>query len=164
MKLLFLPALVFLVFPLHGELNEIVATVNGENIYRADLDFQIDAKTQSQSGDLPSPELAARQKARDQKGLAVLIDRAIAIQAFYREGGKIPETIIDEQSNTIIDQQFGGDRDAFARTLKERGVTLEKYRQEITENDIMGLLRTEHPDKAWFQAVRKAAQIRIYLR
>jgi peptidyl-prolyl cis-trans isomerase SurA len=57
-----------------------------------------------------------------------LIDRTLIIQEFKTKGFTIPEYFIDERIQTITREEFGGDRQAFLRTLAAQGYTLEKFR------------------------------------
>lgn len=57
-----------------------------------------------------------------------LIDRTLIIQEFKSKGYTIPDYFIDERVQTIIKDEFGGDRQAFLRTLAAQGYTLEKFR------------------------------------
>jgi len=57
-----------------------------------------------------------------------LIDRTLIIQEFKTKGLTIPDYYIDEQIQQVIKDQFGGDRQAFLRTLVAQGYTLEKFR------------------------------------
>jgi peptidyl-prolyl cis-trans isomerase SurA len=57
-----------------------------------------------------------------------LIDRTLILQDFKTKGFTIPEYFIDERIQGIIKDEFGGDRQAFLRTLAAQGYTLEKFR------------------------------------
>src|ERR1700744_5386244 len=57
-----------------------------------------------------------------------LIDRALIIQDFKTKGFTIPDYFIDERITTVIHDDFGGDRQAFLRTLAAQGYTLTKFR------------------------------------
>jgi parvulin-like peptidyl-prolyl isomerase len=76
--------------------------------------------------------------------LRALIERELIIQDFKKAGGFIPETYTNEQINNIIRQEYGGDRVAFIKTLYERGVTMQKYRDEIQDNAIVGYMRNKN--------------------
>lgn len=57
-----------------------------------------------------------------------LIDRALILQDFKTKGYTIPEYFIDERVQSLIRDEFGGDRQAFLRTLNAQGYSLEKFR------------------------------------
>ena len=126
----------------------VAANVNGEAISRAEVDRQVKDWLDHQDPDLLRPELEARTREIKIEKLNTLIDRVLAIQAFYREGDKVPDDYVDGQLNDIVKNEYGGDRSAFDRTLIERKVPLEKYRQEIADNYIVGQMHSRfgwHP-------------------
>jgi parvulin-like peptidyl-prolyl isomerase len=76
--------------------------------------------------------------------LKALIDRELIIQDFKSSGGFIPDTFTAERINDIIRDQYGGDRVAFIKTLYERGITMQKYKEEIQDNAIVGYMRNHN--------------------
>jgi hypothetical protein len=60
------------------------------------------------------------------------------------QGGFIPDTYTNERINDVIREEYGGDRVAFIKTLYERGVTMQKYRDEIQDNAIVGYMRNKN--------------------
>jgi len=76
--------------------------------------------------------------------LHALIERELIIQDFKKSGGFIPETYTNERIGDIIRNEYGGDRVAFIKTLFERGVTMQKYRDEIQDNAIVGYMRNKN--------------------
>jgi parvulin-like peptidyl-prolyl isomerase len=76
--------------------------------------------------------------------LKALIDRELIIQDFKTQGGFIPETFTSERINDIIREQYNGDRVAFVKTLYERGVTMQQYKDDIQDNAIVGFERNKN--------------------
>jgi parvulin-like peptidyl-prolyl isomerase len=76
--------------------------------------------------------------------LRALIERELIIQDFRKSGGFIPDTYTNERINDVIRSEYGGDRVAFIKTLYERGVTMQKYRDEIQDNAIVGYMRNKN--------------------
>lgn len=76
--------------------------------------------------------------------LHALIERELIIQDFKKAGGFIPDTYTNERIGDIIRNEYGGDRVAFIKTLYERGVTMQKYRDEIQDNAIVGYMRNKN--------------------
>jgi len=73
------------------------------------------------------------------------LDRArIDHPGFQDPGGFIPETYTIERINDIIRDEYGGDRVAFIKTLYERGVTMQKFKDEIQDNAIVGYMRNKN--------------------
>jgi len=72
-----------------------------------------------------------------------LVDRALIIQEFKTKGFTIPEYFIDERITTVIHDDFGGDRQAFLRTLAVQGYTLEKFRDFQRDMIIVSEMRKQ---------------------
>jgi len=70
-----------------------------------------------------------------------LIDRQLVLQAFQKQKFNIPEFAVDEHINSIIRENFKGDRQAFIRTLQAQGFTLQKFRKMETEKMIIQAMR-----------------------
>jgi len=77
---------------------------------------------------LKGSELVERIKEIRLAAINDLIDRTLIIQEFKTKGFTIPEYFIDERVQGTIKEEFGGDRQAFLRTLAAQGYTLEKFR------------------------------------
>ncbi|MCE0522754.1 MAG: peptidylprolyl isomerase [Methylacidiphilales bacterium] len=76
--------------------------------------------------------------------LKSLIDRELIIQDFKSKGGFIPDTYTNEQVNTTIREQYGGDRVAFIKTLYARGITMQKFKDEIQDSAIVSYMRNKN--------------------
>ncbi len=122
----------------------IAAVVNDKIITYVQINQQvgdtINLLRQNYSGD----ELFRRVQEEKLNVLKALIDRELIIQDFKTQGGFIPETFTQERINDIIREQYGGDRVAFIKTLYERGVTMQKYKDEIQDNAIVGYERNRN--------------------
>ncbi len=73
-----------------------------------------------------------------------LIDRQLILQEFKKmqeQGANIPEYVIDDRVQTIIREEFGGDRGAFIRTLQAQGYTLTRFREIEREKIIVQAMR-----------------------
>jgi peptidyl-prolyl cis-trans isomerase SurA len=77
---------------------------------------------------LRNTELVERIKELRLAAINDLIDRTLIIQDFKTKGFNIPDYFIDERVQATIKEEFGGDRQAFLRTLAAQGLTLEKFR------------------------------------
>jgi hypothetical protein len=76
-----------------------------------------------------------------------MVDRQLIIDDFRSQGHVIPTSYTDERINDIVKDEYGGDRNAFIRTLGERKVPLARYRTEIEDNAIVGWARNENVAK-----------------
>ncbi len=76
--------------------------------------------------------------------LRALIERELIIQDFKKAGGFIPDTYVNARLGDIIRDEYGGDRVTFIKTLYERGVTMQKFRDDIQDNAIVGYMRNKN--------------------
>jgi peptidyl-prolyl cis-trans isomerase SurA len=60
-----------------------------------------------------------------------------------KKGASIPPHVIEEHIDTIVREQFGGDKSAFIRTLQAQGFTLERFRQMEEEKIIVQAMRSQ---------------------
>ncbi len=70
-----------------------------------------------------------------------LIDRTLILEDFKVKGYTIPEHVIDDQISQILKDSFGGDRQAFLRTLAAQNLTLEKFREYQRDSIIVQEMR-----------------------
>ena len=84
-----------------------------------------------------------QEKMRESQSAALkdLIDRQLIIDHFKSEGFKIPEYVIEDRINTIVREEFGGDRTAFVRTLKAQGLSLARFREIERDKIIVQAMR-----------------------
>ena len=86
-------------------------------------------------------ELKAKMKESQDAALKDLVDRQIIIDEFKEQGFAIPTYVIEDRINTIIREEFGGDRTAFVRTLKAQGFSLPRFRDVEREKIIVQAMR-----------------------
>ena len=86
-------------------------------------------------------ELRDKMRESQQAALKDLIDRQLIIDHFNSEGFKIPEHVVEDRVNTIIREEFGGDRRAFARTLRAQGYSLARFREIERDKIIVQAMR-----------------------
>lgn len=73
-----------------------------------------------------------------------LIDRQLILQEFKKlqeKGASIPDYVIDDRVQTIIREEFGGDRSAFIRTLQAQGYTLTRFKEIEREKIVVQAMR-----------------------
>src|ERR1043166_5018764 len=58
-----------------------------------------------------------------------LVDRQLIVQEFKKNKFSIPDYVVEDHIQTIIREEFGGDRAAFIRTLEAQGYTLAKFKE-----------------------------------
>ena len=121
----------------------IAAVVNDKVITYVQINQQVAETEKLLRQNLQGEELFERVKEAKLNVLKALIDRELIIQDFKEQGGFIPDTYTNERINDIIRDEYGGDRVAFVKTLYERGVTMQKYKDEIKDNAIVGYERNK---------------------
>jgi parvulin-like peptidyl-prolyl isomerase len=122
----------------------IAAVVNDKIITYVQINEQVEDTIRLLRQNLQGEELFQHVQEAKLNVLKSLIDRELIIQDFKTQGGFIPDTFTNERINDIIRDQYGGDRVAFVKTLYERGVTMQKYREEIQDNAIVGYMRNKN--------------------
>ena len=119
----------------------IAAVVNDKIITYVQINQQVADTINVLRQNYQGEELFQRVQEEKLNVLKALIDRELIIQDFKSSGGFIPDTFTQERISDIIRDQYGGDRVAFIKTLYERGVTMQKYKEEIQDNAIVGYMR-----------------------
>jgi len=126
--------------------NGIAAVVNGKVITRTEVADAVAAQRQMiimQNRDNPmraQAELAEVQA----KALDQLIERELILADFKTSGGTIKPQYVDDDINTLIREQFKGDREAFVVELAKSGMTLKKFRELREKMIIVQIMRAKH--------------------
>ena len=71
-----------------------------------------------------------------------LIDRQLIIQEFRTMKASIPPHVVNDRINTIVREEFGGDRSAFLRTIVAQGYTLDRLHKMEEEKIIVQAMRS----------------------
>jgi parvulin-like peptidyl-prolyl isomerase len=122
----------------------IAAVVNDKVITFLEINQEVAETEKMLRQNLQGDELFERLKEAKLNVLRALIERQLIIQDFKTKGGFIPDTYTNERINDIVRTEYGGDRVAFIKTLYDRGVTMQKYREEIQDNAIIGYMRNKY--------------------
>src|ERR1700689_5389847 len=128
--------LFFVTTPARAQLlaDGIAAVVNDKVITFVQINQEVGETEKLLRQNYTGEDLFERVKEAKLNVLRALIERELIIQDFKKQGGFIPDTYTNERIGDIIRQEYGGDRIAFIKTLYERGVTMQKYRDEIQDN------------------------------
>ncbi len=128
-------------------LNGIAAVVNDEVITFSQVRELVGAKEQAIRQQYKGEELVEKIKEVRLQAINDLIDRQINLQEFKRNKFQIPDYFINDRIATIVREEFGGDRQAFVRTIEAQGFTLDRFKemekdkvivQEMTRSAIKG--------------------------
>ncbi|MEJ0001135.1 MAG: M56 family metallopeptidase [Verrucomicrobiota bacterium] len=127
----------------------IAAIIDGHVITIRELKQQWQAVEDSARANLDGEALRKQLEILHNSVLHALVERHLIIDDF-RAHGTIPRSATDERIADIIKDQYGGDRAAFLRALAQRGESLDRLRESIEENAIVGYERNKHVDvPAW---------------
>ncbi|MFM8458995.1 MAG: peptidyl-prolyl cis-trans isomerase [Chthoniobacterales bacterium] len=86
-------------------------------------------------------EMKEKMKASQEAAVKDLVDRQLIIDEFKTQGFQIPEYVVDDRMNSLIREEFGGDRTSFVRTLKAQGFSLSRFREVEKEKIIVQAMR-----------------------
>lgn len=89
----------------------------------------------------PSEEMRQKMKKSQDAAVNDLVDRQLIIDEFKEQGFQIPDYVIDDRINSIIREEFGGERTSFVRTLKAQGFSLTRFREVEREKIIVQAMR-----------------------
>jgi len=77
------------------------------------------------------------------ENLDKLVERQLILHEFKTAGYSLPETVLDDLVQESIKADFG-DRATLTKTLEARGISYEKFRQQIKERFIVSQLRLKN--------------------
>ena len=122
-------------------LDGIAAVVNGEVITFSQVRELVVSRETALRESLRGQALEDKIKETRLAAINDLIDRQLVLQDFAKNKFNIPEYAVDDHVNTIIREQFQGDRLAFIRTLQAQGYTLQRFRKVETDKMIVQAMR-----------------------
>lgn len=99
-------------------------------------------------GDKPGDVLEQKRTELRQEIRTNMINSQLVLQEFKslqkkNPAVKIPETYIDEQIRMEIREKYADDRVAFAKDLRNNGLTLEQYRKRKRDNFIIDVMQNQ---------------------
>jgi len=122
-------------------LDGIAAVVNGDVITFSQVRELVVSREMALRESLRGQALEDKIKETRLAAINELIDRQLVLQDFAKNKFNIPEYAVDDHVNTIIREQFQGDRLAFIRTLQAQGYTLQRFRKVETDKMIVQAMR-----------------------
>src|SRR6202012_3690641 len=111
----------------------IAAVVNGDVITFSQVQEVAAPEEQSLKQQFTGQELIDKIKETRLAVLNDLINRQLILQEFKKKEFQLPDYVVEEQVQEIIKDEFGGDRQAFVRTLQAQGYSLNKFRDKEKE-------------------------------
>lgn len=160
--LLALPLSVFAQEQSAEVIDGVAAVVNTEVITISQVRDLVGARERALTEVYSGQELQDKVKEMRLAALKDLIDRQLILQEFRKlqeKGANIPDYVIDDRVQTIIREEFGGDRGAFVRTLGAQGYTLTKFKEIEKEKIVVQAMRQSKVDNNF---VVSPTQIQAY--
>lgn len=125
--------------------NAVAVIVNDAVITYADIERYIEPSMEllyRQYGDKPQV-LDEKLAAARQEGTEQLVERQLILSDWKTSGYSLPESILDDEVRERVRERFG-DRLTLTKTLQAQGITFERFRQNIREDIIVGVLRNKN--------------------
>lgn len=125
-------------------LDGVSAIVNKDVITISQVRELIGSRERSLREVYSGSDLANKVKEMRLAALKDLVDRQLIIQEFKKmqeKGANIPDYLIDDRIQTIIREEFGGDRSAFVRTLQAQGYTVTRFKDIEKEKIVVQAMR-----------------------
>ncbi len=106
----------------------------------------------------PGEEFTKRSRELRTAALKELIDRKLIVQEFNRQELSIPDRFVRERVDTVIREEFGGDRAAFLKTLQAQGLTLRKFEETERDKVIVQAMRQHKASGSFVASPAKIAE------
>lgn len=135
----------------------VAAVVNGDVITFSQVEELSGPQERTLREQYTGVDLIDKIKEARLSALNDLINRQLIVQEFKKKQYTMPEYVVDDQIQNIIKEEFGGDRQAFLRTLNAQGYTLAKFRQLQRDKVIVGAMRQNNV-KGNFEATPQEVQ------
>ncbi len=124
--------------------NGIAAIVNEKVITYSEVRELVAPRERILRSQYSGQELANKISEVRKAGLQDLIDRQLIIQAFEKDKLQIPPHFIDERVDAVIKENFGGDRNAFIKTMESQKYTMSKFRGLERDKIIVQAMRAKN--------------------
>jgi parvulin-like peptidyl-prolyl isomerase len=79
--------------------------------------------------------------------LNTLVDRFLVLDAYEKQGGRLPDWVVDNRADEMIEDLFGGDREALMRALQLEKMTYEEWRKNLERQMIVQSMRGANVDQ-----------------
>ena len=122
----------------------IAAVVNNEVITYSQVRGVVGPRERLLQSQFKGEELAKQIKAAREAALKDLMDRQLIVQSFVEQKFELPDHFLDERINDIIRDSFGGDRQAFIKTLQAQNYSLTEFKRQEKERIIVQAMRSKN--------------------
>jgi peptidyl-prolyl cis-trans isomerase SurA len=141
--------------------NGIAAVVNGTVITKSEVREAVKAQEQVFQFQMRDDPIALQKALAELSEGAVdsLIDRELILTEFKKIGGTIKAQYVEDDINSIVRENFKGDRGAFVTELAKTGMTLKKFRALREKMIIVQVMRGRYASE---QAPPTPLEVRDY--
>jgi parvulin-like peptidyl-prolyl isomerase len=125
----------------------VAAVVNTEIITYSQVRALVQPREKVLHSQYSGEELVKKVKEAREAALKDLIDRQLIIQSFAKENFQIPDHYVDRRVHEIIQENFGGDRNTFIKTLEAQNYSLGEFKKMELERIIVQAMRSKNVKK-----------------
>ncbi len=122
-------------------LDGVAAVVNDKVITYSEVRDYVQPVVAQLRRSYSGPDLVEKVRTAQVDALNNLIERTLILQEFKVKGYSFPETVVEEQFNDVIANDFGGDRATFIKTLQAQNMTVSQYREQLRDRIIVQAMR-----------------------
>lgn len=119
----------------------IAAIVNGEVITYSQVRGVMGPRERLLRSQYRGEELQKQLEKARKEALQDLIDRQLIVQQFRKDQLSLPDYFVEQRVNEIIRENFGGDRNAFVRTLQAQNYSLSEFKKNEYEKIVVAAMR-----------------------
>ncbi len=119
----------------------IAAIVNGQIITFSQVRALTQPRERLLRQQLTGVDLETQLKKMRAEALQDLIDRELIVQAFKKEQLSLPDYFVEQRTNEIIRENFGGDRNTFMKMLQAQNYSLSEFKKNELEKIIVSAMR-----------------------
>ncbi|MBA3962436.1 MAG: peptidyl-prolyl cis-trans isomerase [Chthoniobacterales bacterium] len=132
--------------PTHGaqSVNGIAAVVNNDVITYSEVRQIVEPRERLLRSQYSGEELNKKIIELRKSALQDLIDRQLIIQQFSKDKLEIPGFFVDERVKDVIRDSFGGDRNAFIKTMEAQNFSISKFKSLEREKIIVQAMRSKN--------------------
>jgi parvulin-like peptidyl-prolyl isomerase len=124
--------------------NGIAAIVNDKVITYSQVRDVVEPRERLLRAQYSGPDLTNKIIELRKAALQDLIDRELILQAFEKDKLAIPSHFVDERVDEVIKENFGGDRNAFIKTMEAQKYTMSKFRDLERDKIIVSAMRSKN--------------------
>jgi len=124
--------------------NGIAAIVNDSVITYSEVREVVEPRERLLRSQYSGAELIKKITELRKAALQDLIDRQLIVQSFEKEKLAIPPHFIDDRIDEVIKENFGGDRNAFIKTMESQKFTMSKFRDMERQKIIVQAMRAKN--------------------